>query len=249
MEAGYVLDFRDRTFREFFLETTGVEIHSEKYSVKGTSKAKKLREFWMVEPDHMVGKLLIGLIDYSAKLETKQTPEAKTLRDQCRQIATRLLVGAPSLDHLKQQARVLNANHLAEQIRRLEESVEKDPSLAIGTAKELIETCCKTILAERGKSVSGTPEMSNLTKDTMRELKLVPDGVQDAVRGADVIKRLLNNIGSIGNSLAELRNLYGTGHGKEGNAAGLSVRHAKLAVGVAASLTVFFFETHQQTKS
>ena len=45
---------------------------------------------------------------------------------------------------------------LAEQIRRMKDSVETDPSLAIGTAKELIETCCKTILAERGQAISGT---------------------------------------------------------------------------------------------
>jgi 23S rRNA pseudoU1915 N3-methylase RlmH len=57
---------------------------------------------------------------------------------------------APALALLKEQAKVLNANHLADQIRRLESSVQADPSLAIGTAKELIETCCKTILAERG---------------------------------------------------------------------------------------------------
>ena len=112
-----------------------------------------------------------------------------------------------------EQAKVLNAKHLAEQIRRMESSIEADPSLAIGTAKELIETCCKTILAERGKPVVGTPDVSTLTKDTLKELKLIPEGIPDTARGADVIKRLLSNLGMIGNGLAELRGLYGTGHG------------------------------------
>jgi len=48
--------------------------------------------------------------------------------------------------------------------------------------------------------------------------------------------------------LAELRGLYGTGHGKHGKASGLSPRHAKLAVGAAATLTTFLFETHMETK-
>lgn len=63
-----------------------------------------------------------------------------------------------------------------------------------------------------------------------------------------MIKKLLNNLGTIGNGLAELRGLYGTGHGKHGKTSGLKPRHAKLAVGAAASLTAFIFETHLETK-
>lgn len=248
MSSGYVLNFSDRTFGEFISEAVGLDIHDEKYSTDGVSKAKKLRTFWKVEPNHTVGKLLLALIEYDVSLNATHDAEAIAHAEKCRQIATRLLGGGPSLSPLMEHAKVMNANHLAEQIRRLEASVETDPSLAIGTAKELIETCCKTILAERGKPVSGTPDVSTLTKLTLKELKLVPEGVPDAVRGADVIKRLLSNLGTIGNGLAELRGLYGTGHGKHGSATGLSPRHAKLAVGAAATLTVFLFETHMETK-
>jgi hypothetical protein len=157
--------------------------------------------------------------------------------------------GMPSLDGVKESAAEFDAKHLNEQIRRIEQSIESDPALAIGTAKELIETCCKTILAERGKPVTGTPDIPTLTKETLKELKLVPDGVPDSARGSDVIKRLLSNLGTIGNGLAELRGLYGTGHGKHGQTSGLNARHAKLAVGAAATLTTFLFETHKETKS
>ena len=249
MSGGYVLNFSDRTFGEFVFESVGIDIHEVKYTTEGTSKANKLRTLWKLEPDHTVGKLLLALMDYDPSPDAEQIAEAKALADKCRQIATRLLAGGPSLNPLKEHAKVLNANHLAEQIRRLEASVEADPSLAIGTAKELIETCCKTILAERGKPVTGTPDVSTLTKETLKELKLVPEGIPDAARGADVIKRLLSNLGTIGNGLAELRGLYGTGHGKHGSATGLGSRHAKLAVGAAATLAVFLFETHKETKS
>ena len=104
---------------------------------------------------------------------------------------------------MKAHAKALDAIYLAEQIRRMEASVETDPGLAIGTAKELIETCCKTILAERGKPMTGTPDVPTLTKETLKELKLVPDGVPDSARGSDVVKRLLSNLGTIGNGLAE----------------------------------------------
>ncbi|MDA1277700.1 MAG: abortive infection family protein [Verrucomicrobia bacterium] len=171
-------------------------------------------------------------------------------RDGFRWAGSRIVSGAglPSLASIKDTASVFDAKHMADQIRRMESSVESDPSLAIGTAKELIETCCKTILAERGKQVTGTPDVSTLTNETLKELKLAPEGIPDAARGADVIKRLLSNLGTIGNGLAELRGLYGTGHGKHGSATGLGARHAKLAVGAAATLTVFLFETHKEAK-
>jgi hypothetical protein len=96
--------------------------------------------------------------------------------------------------------------------------------------------------------VIGTPDVSTLTKDTLKELKLIPEQVHEARRGADVIKRLLSNLGTIGNGLAELRGLYGTGHGNHGRTSGLGALHAKLAVGAAVTLTVFLFETHEETK-
>ncbi len=249
MSSGYVLNFNDYTFGEFVLETVGINIHDEKYTTEGGSKAKKLRSFWKLESDHTVGKLLLALIDHSAPSDGDQSTKTKALADECRQIANRLLSRGLSLDPLKELARMLDAEHLADQIRRMELSSETDPSLAIGTAKELIETCCKTILAERGKPVTGTPDVSTLTKETLKELKLVPEEIPEATRGAKVIKRLLSNLGTIGNGLAELRGLYGTGHGKHGSASGLGPRHARLAVGAAATLAVFLFETHTETKS
>lgn len=247
MEGGIPLNFSDRTFGEFVSEAVDRDIHSEKYTAGGTSKANKLRTFWKIESDYIVGKLILALVNYEGALNLTPDDEAKARAEQCRHIATRLLASGPSLSPLKEHAKILNANHLEEQIRRIEDSIESDPSLAIGTAKELIETCCKTILAERGKLVSGTPKISTLTKETLKELKLVPEGIPDAARGADVIKNLLSNLGTIGNGLAELRGLYGTGHGKHGRSASLSARHAKLAVGAASTLAVFLFETHKET--
>jgi len=248
MGGGYVLNFSDRSFGEFVHETVDIEIHSDEYSIHGSSKAKKLRAFWEVESDYLVGRLLNALIDYAQETAREPTEEAKKLAERAREIASRLLAGGPSLDDLKQKAKSLDANHLAEQIRRMEDSVETDPSLAIGTAKELIETCCKTILSERGQEISGTPDIPTLTKATLKELNLVPEGVPNAARGADVIKRLLSNLSTIGHGLAELRGLYGTGHGQHGSTSGLTTRHAKLAVGAASTLAVFLFETHEQMK-
>ena len=240
MSSGYVLNFSDRTFGDFVHEAVDVEIHSDRYTVNGTSKAKKLRAFWDFESDYLVGRLLTALIEYKEGYRRGPEPQQIELADRCRAIASRLLAGGPSLSDLKQHVETLDTNHLAGQIRRMEDSIEKDPSLAIGTAKELIETCCKTILEERGKGIPGTPNIPTLTKATLKGLQLVPE----TTRGADTIKRLLSNLATIGQGLAELRGLYGTDHGKHGATVGLTARHAKLVVGAASALVIFLFETH-----
>ena len=179
-------------------------------------KSQKTAGIWRLEPDHLVGQSIAALIQHIEENPAFDgfTAEKRLLFEPCKAIVNRLLSGKVNLDHLKETAVVFDAKHLAEQIRRIEKSIESDPALAIGTAKELIETCCKTILAQRGKPVVGTPDIPALTKETLKELKIVPEDIPESGRGSELIKRLLQNLGTIGNNLAELRGLYGTGHGK-----------------------------------
>lgn len=243
MSSGYVLNFSDRTFEEFVYDAVGLNIHDEKYCVNGTSKARKLRCFLDIEDDYIAGRLLERLVDYAAERE-----EDDELVERGRQIVSRLLAGGPTLSSVKAHAEELGANHLKEQICRMEDAVDSDPGLAIGTAKELIETYCRTILDERGVQIPANIELAKLTKLTFNELNLVPEDVPDSSRGNETIRRILSNLSTIGQGMTELRNLYGTGHGKHGTAKGLKPRHAKLAVGAAVTLVVFLFATHEETR-
>jgi hypothetical protein len=56
MRSGYVLDFSDATFSEFFRSTGRVDIDDPKYG--GASRGKRLRSFWEQETDTLVGKVL-----------------------------------------------------------------------------------------------------------------------------------------------------------------------------------------------
>ena len=62
LSSGYVLDYTDQTFAEFF-KRHRVAIHDQKYQTYGGSKAKKLRSFWEQESDALVGKVLAELLD------------------------------------------------------------------------------------------------------------------------------------------------------------------------------------------
>jgi 23S rRNA pseudoU1915 N3-methylase RlmH len=243
MESGLVLNFSDSSFGTFFGSVADINIHDQKYCDLGTSKAKKLRSFWKQSDDPLLGKVLEELVNCAA--EVPSNAAQTELLEECRKIARRLQGNNLSFTHLRETVEVFNSAYLSKQIQRMEQAVEEDPDLAIGTAKELVESCCKTILQERGESLPGKPDVSALTKATLKALDLVPEAVPDAARGKDVIKRILHNLAQIGNNLAELRGLYGTGHGKDHKATGLQARHAKLAVGSAATLATFLFETHK----
>lgn len=64
---GYVLDFSNRTFEEFFKDHD-IQIYEEKYASKGNSKMNRLRTFWEIEPDNIVGNVLESLLEYAIGL-------------------------------------------------------------------------------------------------------------------------------------------------------------------------------------
>lgn len=92
MGGGYVLDFTNTSFLEYFRDRVSVDIYSNKYASHGDSKAKRLRVFWNVEPDQIVGKVLLGLLELWDYLNTSEDNiTARTNYEECRKIALRLI--------------------------------------------------------------------------------------------------------------------------------------------------------------
>jgi hypothetical protein len=151
----------------------------------------------------------------------------------------------PGISGIREAFNGADAGYVAQQITRMESALYNDPGLAIGTAKELVETCCRTILHERGVQVGRNMDLPQLVKLTSKELELTPSDIPEKSKASDTIRRLLSNLATITQGITELRNEYGTGHGKNHDAKGLTSRHAKLAVGAASTLAVFLIETHR----
>ena len=87
MNSGYVLDFSNRTFAEFVLDSTGRDIYESSYDYASGSKANRLRAFWQKEPNPVVGKLMGDMLDYA-----DGTGE---LKEVCRLIVARLVQDGP----------------------------------------------------------------------------------------------------------------------------------------------------------
>ena len=97
MATGYVCDghFSNRTFRDFMLEHTGVDVYAAHYDDGGESKANRMRTFWRLESDAKVGKLLKALLTYWKAIKEDSSDglsSVESLRhDECMAIAERLL--------------------------------------------------------------------------------------------------------------------------------------------------------------
>ena len=150
-----------------------------------------------------------------------------------------------ALSTAKTQLNEVNDSYISQQLSRMEDSIESDPDLAIGTAKELIETICKTILDIRKINYSNNEPVTKLVRLASESLSLVPEEISDSVKAANSIKGILKSLSTIAQGMMDVRNAYGTGHGKSAGHKGLTARHAKLAVGAASTLVTFLWDTHR----
>jgi hypothetical protein len=140
----------------------------------------------------------------------------------------------------------LDTAHLDVYLGRINASVENDPELAIGSAKDLVEGTLKSILSGLQEPFDEkSDDVHALLKKVQKRLDLAPDSVDAGKRGAEIIKRTLSNLGQVVVGVFELRNLYGSGHGRTKRTS-IDARLAKLAVGTAGTLCRFLLETYEQ---
>jgi hypothetical protein len=81
--------------------------------------------------------------------------------------------------------------------------------------------------------------------DLVNQLKGIGCIIVD-VKGAKSIKAILGNLKAIAQGVAELRNLYGSGHGKSSSYKGLESRHASLAIGSSTTLVRFLWDSYER---
>ena len=99
----------------------------------------------------------------------------------------------PPIEAIRSLASSFDLPGLHVEIDRLAQAAEDDPSLAVGTAKEMVETICKTILEDRGVPSRGE-DLPQLVRAVAKELALLPENIPDHAKGSEVIRRMLSNL-------------------------------------------------------
>jgi hypothetical protein len=146
-------------------------------------------------------------------------------------------------------AEAFDTDYIRAQINIMMGQVETAPHIAIGKAKELLETTCKQVLDERGIQYAKDLDFHQLAKKAREAVGLTPESVADDSPAKKIANRILGSLGQIAQGMSELRNLYGDGHGKAVKFVSLPPRYARLAVGTATAAARFIWETHIETSS
>ena len=87
----------------------------------------------------------------------------------------------------------------------------------------------------------------DLYKATAKVLKLSRDSVPDSAKGSQAAQRVLQNLATSVQGLAELRNELGLGHGRTTPSPALA-RHARLAANCARTVVEVLFDTWHARK-
>lgn len=137
-----------------------------------------------------------------------------------------------------------DSKYISSQIEIMNSSIETAPNVAIGKAKELLETCCKTILDEQHIAYSADLDLTQLMKRACESIGLSAKSVDKSTESGNIAARILGNLGAISQGMAELRNLYGDGHGRTRGFRPLPNRYANLAVGTSVAAVKFMWDTY-----
>jgi hypothetical protein len=257
--GGYVLNFSTDSFDVFTQNSIGVALCSH----YGMSKGKSLTAYVNEANENDVIKLLGDLFEYYEAHYQSEIGFAENSDDywgvskkeyqahyaKCKMVMDRIKLNLTPFTEAGETLKdKFSSQYVSSQIDIMLKMQNENPTEAIGKSKEFIEICCKTILEESGELIDKDWNINQLAKATMKLLEISTDSVGEATAEGKTVKAILGNLHGIAGNIAELRNAYGSGHGKSASYKGLSVRHAKLAVGSSITLVNYLWDTYEWRK-
>ena len=155
-----------------------------------------------------------------------------------------------TIEDTEKIGKIHNTQEINQHIVRIKRSIrENDPSQAIGSSKELLESVLKTILEDLGQDdITGdiTGDIPALLKQVQQLLSIDPNS-ETAKKLDEKVKRTLSNLGQIVIGVAEIRNLVGTGHGRI-QSHEIDQNHALLMVNSVGTISTYLISLWQEQK-
>lgn len=245
---GYVLNFLTPDFDRFTNHVVGISL-CKRY---GLSKGKSLEKFVYDGTEEEVIKLFNALMEYYEAQpeyfdEINGNNSAHLLYLKCKDILKRVSNDNVILiEHAEELKKKFSSEFLNQEIDLMYKMQKVNPTEAIGKAKELIESCCKTILEQNEVEMDKKWDVGNLVDETVKLLEITPKNIPENIPEAKAMRAILGNLIAIASNMATLRNAYGSGHGKSASYKGLQERHAKLAIGSSVTLVNFLWDSFER---
>lgn len=204
MDSGYVLDFSNRTFDEFVIDSTGVSIFEEKYNQASGSKANRLRAFWSMEPNDVVAKLLGDLLQ-CVSLDSA-SEEIKKAYENCSRAVARLS-GRKDLQEIIQLTPNSPEKEFAILARSVRESIERnEPEVGIDRLHTFTVKYLRVLCGQREIKTDREKPLHSLAGEYVKALK---DGGH---MESEMTERILKSSLSVLDAFNKVRNEQSLAH-------------------------------------
>lgn len=151
--------------------------------------------------------------------------------------------GNPELK-LRERAVLTDPAVLEEHLTRIRDSLTSDPAAAISSSKNLMESLFRIILDSAQIAYAAKDDVPQLYRKVAEVLDLKAESVPGSVKGSEASQQVLRTLVTTVQSLAELRNALGIGHGRSTRSLALA-RHARLALNATVTIAEFVLDTWQ----
>ena len=268
MGGGYVLDFSNKTFAEFFDDEFQVDIYDDTYAIGGDSKAKRLRFFIRLSTPRQAGRVLRALWDHkktevrdgferrlalSHLSDDEELLEVQMSLDAREDSEFEALVSAienrdedEAIDAASILAKEFNLDTVRTDIERARNFVQDDPEDAITAACSLLESLCRSILIELDKELPKDKSIQPLYRRVAKVLNLSAGREDIASLVFDDVRKVLSGLSTLVEGIGALRTHAGDAHGKNKGTKRVDARIARLAVNSASGVAVFLIETWER---
>ncbi len=204
MGGGYVLDFSNRTLQEFVADTVARDIYDKKYEYASCSKANRLRRFWAIEHDHLVGRLVKGLVDYAVTLSSEL--ENSEPSKKCYKVVDRLLQGT-AVDDLDATGDVLSEREFDTLVRSIRSAVDTgEPDAGIDRLHTFVTKFLRRVCQGRAIEVNRDKPLHSLLGEYIKVAKEQGD------IETQMTERILKSSISIMESFNTVRNDHSLAH-------------------------------------
>ncbi len=210
MGGGYVLDFSNRTFEEFILDSTRLDIYSDKYEFWSGSKANRLRAFWNKEPNYLVGKLAKDLLEYWKTNNLLNGNEVskpeQDLYEECLKIVDRLNQDVPveQFEVLQPNVDDKDFNMLSKSIR--ESIINNEPESALDRLHTFVVKYVRQLCLDHGLQVDKEKPLHSIFGEYVKFLKL------NELIDSNMTERILKSSISILDAFNSVRNTQSFAH-------------------------------------
>lgn len=140
------------------------------------------------------------------------------------------------------------AEAIEQQVSAIENALASVPDFAFDLSKTLVESVCKTVLADLGQPADPNWEAPRLLKETTNRLTLLPRGHSNPAKARESVEKTIRGLLQTIQGMCELRNGYGiASHGRDVFSSRLDARQAILAAQAADTIASFLYRTHRDT--